>query len=147
MNVSTVDSTFTLFFFSEVKRSMNLPSREFGKFIRELQCGKDVTETCFDECLEIAVDKNLHFTAGFIIIQSPTNIIHCLHKALSKPETLDVAAMLVMCVAAEEGDTRMLEILCRSDDIRMRETKDVSVIRRDYLPYKNMSQDELNALR
>ena len=85
--------------------------------IESLQCGRDVTDKCFDECLQIAVQNNLHFSAGFIILRTPSNMEECFHMAISKREenNKEVIAMLLLCLAAYDGDADVLHILCQPD--------------------------------
>ena len=72
--------------------------------IETLACGIDVTFGCFEECLERAVIGNRHFAAGFIVLRGPENVTRCLQLAMSLTDAIEVAAMLLLCVAAHNND-------------------------------------------
>lgn len=115
--------------------------------IQSLQCGRDVTDTCFNECLEIAVEHNNHFAAGFIILRSPDNITECLKKAMQSRENPEVSAMLLLCVAAQYGDIDLLGVLCRPDYVHQMEGTYDRSIQSDCLPQKVLYSEVLEELR
>ena len=77
-----------------------------------LKPGSDVTDTCFNECLEIAVQKNLHLAAGFIILRIPSNAADCLQKAIDIGHD-ETAVMLMLCLAAMKNGITLLRLICR----------------------------------
>lgn len=132
---------------AEVKDAVQKNNRQLGKMIQSLQCGRDVTDTCFNECLEIAVEHNNHFAAGFIILRSPDNITECLKKAMQSRENPEVSAMLLLCVAAQYGDIDLLGVLCRPDYVHQMEGTYDRSIQSDCLPQKVLYSEVLEELR
>lgn len=133
-------------YFIEVKYAV-CDNKEFARIIEELQPGEDVTATCFDECLEIAVQENYHFAAGFIVLREPDNIYECFKKSLSLDTSKETSAMLLICIAAQIGDLVILKHLCESDTAH-RQQSDVEVIlKRDFLPPEGLNAHALEKLR
>lgn len=108
--------SYVTYFTLEVKYAVENNAKNFGKIIEPLVCGSDVIETCFDECLELSVKTNRHFAAGFLILRSPQNIIKCLQLAIRLPNSTEVAAMLLLCVAVRCSDYQLVELLFQKDD-------------------------------
>lgn len=80
--------------------------------IYNLKPGADVTDTCFNECLEIAVQQNLHLAAGFIILRIPSNAADCFQKAIDIGHD-ETAVMLILCLAAMKNEITFLQLICR----------------------------------
>lgn len=91
-------------------------AKGLGKMIEKLICGTDVTSSCFEECLELAVKGNRHFAAGFIILRGPDNTKKCLHLALTRSHCIESAAMLLLCIACRHGDEELVDYLFNQDD-------------------------------
>ena len=112
-----------------------------------LQPGVDVTLTCFNECLELAVELNYHFAAGFIALREPDNMLDCLAKAFSSSESNETAAMLLACIAAIRGDSEMLDLLFCSNYTQDTDPEEKATLKRDYFPSKDLTGDKLIQLR
>ena len=104
-----------LLVYLEVKYAVDYNAKNLGKMIETLVCGVDTTLRCFEECLERAVIGNRHFAAGFVILRCPENMSRCLQLALSLTDSTEVAAMLVLCVAARNNDVCLMELLLSYD--------------------------------
>ena len=117
--------------------------------IDNIQPGIDVTMTCFDECLELAVEKNFHFAAGFIIMREPDNIIECFKNAFLKPDRKETAAMLLICIAAIRGDCEILKLFFKADTIAQQSehVDEEIVLKRDYFPGKELTAGKLKEFR
>ena len=103
-----------LYLFSlEVKVLLRENCRKFTKWIYSLKPGTDVTDTCFNECLEIAVEGNLHLAAGFIFLHLPSNATDCLKAAINHGH-YETAVMLMLCFAATKNEIMILDLICRS---------------------------------
>ena len=100
------------YFIVELKALLVDNFRDFKKMIYHLKPGADVTDTCFNECLEIAVQKNLHLAAGFIILRIPSNAAGCLQKAIDIGHD-ETAVMLMLCLAAMKNEITLLQLICR----------------------------------
>jgi len=134
--------------FSELKKAIQ-NTKEFAKLIENIQPGIDVTTTCFDECLELAVEMNFHFAAGFIILREPDNIIECFKKAFMKPERKETAAMILICIAAIKGDCEILNLFFEADTIEQQTNhlKEKIILRREYFPGKELTVGKLEEFR
>lgn len=99
-------------FIVELKALLVENFRDFKRMIYYLKPGSDVTDTCFNECLEIAVQKNLHLAAGFIILRIPSNAADCLQKAIDIGHD-ETAVMLMLCLAAMKNGITLLRLICR----------------------------------
>lgn len=112
-----------------------------------VQQGIDVTLTCFNECLELAVQLNYHFAAGFITLREPENMIDCFVKAFLMPDKNETTAMLLACIAAIRGDLEMLENLFGRDINSDLSTVESVILKRDYIPSKDLTEEKLIKLR
>ena len=132
-----------------MKNAVIKSSRHLGKMIESLQCGQDVVEKCFEECLKIAVNQNNHFSAGFIILRVPKNMTECLMLSMAKGDSrkTEVAAMLLLCMAAYTGDTNLLHVLCCPDHKHPTDGVNVEKLLQRYLPSKILYPEVLNELR
>ena len=138
----TLSLTLTSFIEVKVKAAEDDP--HLGKMIENLTCGKDIDEHCFEEALEIAVAKNRHKAAGFLILQGASNLLQCLQDALMKPFCYKTAVLLLLCHAAKTGDIEIINLMCSKEppDILKRESSSpVHVksdsgkeVKREYLP-------------
>lgn len=99
-------------FIVELKALLVENFRDFKRMIYYLKPGSDVTDACFNECLEIAVQKNLHLAAGFIILRIPSNAADCLQKAIDIGHD-ETAVMLILCLAAMKNEITLLRLICR----------------------------------
>ena len=115
--------------------------------IESVQLGVDVTLTCFSECLELAVEMNFHFAAGFIILREPENMIDCLAKAYALPESKETAVMILCCIASIRGDEDMLSLLFCSNYTPDTNPDEKSILKRDYIPSKDLTEGKLMELR
>ena len=134
--------TFTSFIEVKVKAAEDDP--HLGKMIENLTHGKDIDENCFEEALKIAVAKNRHKAAGFLILQGASNLLECLQDALLNPFCHQTAVLLLLCFAAKIGDIQIISLMCSKEppDILKRESSSpVHVegdsgreVKRGYLP-------------
>lgn len=130
----------------EVKYAVK-DNKEFARVIENIQPGEDVTLTCFDECLEIAVKENYHFAAGFIVLREPENMIECFKKAFTLENSLETAAMLLMCIAAQCGDVEILSYICESDHVHKQRNDGGKLLKKDYFPQQGLCMNDLDTLR
>ena len=61
---------------------------------------------------------------------------------MGKPESTEVAAILLLYVAVQRGDHEMINLLCGADNVHSKD-----VIHRNYLPHNGIQQQELTMLR
>lgn len=112
-----------------------------------VQQGIDVTLTCFNECLELAVQLNYHFAAGFITLREPENMIDCFVKAFLLPDKNETTAMLLVCIAAIRGDLELLEKLFGRNFNSDTSAGESVILKRDYIPSKDLTKEKLIKLR
>lgn len=102
-----------LYFFSlELKVLLQENWREFTELIYSLKPGIDVTDTCFNECLEIAAKRNLHLAAGFMFLHLPSSATDCLKTAINHGH-YETAVMVMLCLAVTKNEIKTLELICR----------------------------------
>ena len=103
-----------LYFFSlELKVLLRENWRKFTELIYSLKPGTEVTDTCFNECLEIAVERNLHLAAGFMFLHLPSNATNCLKSAINHGH-YETAVMVMLCLAVANNEIMILDLICRS---------------------------------
>lgn len=120
--------------------------------VERIQPGIDVTVTCLDECLHLAVEGNFHFAVGSIILREPNNmdLFHeCFKEAATKPHTKETAAMLLICISAIKGDCKVLELFFTADTIAQQSDlpKEEIILERQYFPGKKLTVGKLEELR
>ena len=86
-----------------------------GKVIQHLQCGQDVEESCFEDALEIAVGRNNHQAVGYLVIHGARSVELCLSAALLKPSLYKTAVLLLLCIAAKNGDKEIINAICKTE--------------------------------
>ena len=51
----------------EIKYAVETNNKHIGKMLESVQVGDDITDTCIEESLDIAVKNNCHFAAGLVL--------------------------------------------------------------------------------
>ena len=74
-------------------------------------------------------------------------MIDCFVKAFLMPDKNETTAMLLACIAAIRGDLEMLENLFGRDINSDLSTVESVILKRDYIPSKDLTEEKLIKLR
>lgn len=125
--------------------------QEFSQLVERIKPGLDVTVTCLDECLYLAVEGNFHFAAGSIILREPNNIqlFQESFKKTSIKSEKETAAMLLICIAAIRGDCEILKLFFDADTIaqQSKHSKEEIILKREYFPGKELTVGKFEEYR
>ena len=97
---------------SEIKILAEKDDQQLRIAIEDLQHGRDIEESCFEDALEIAVARNNHRAVGYLVIHGARNLEQCMQQALLKPPLYKTAVLLLLCHAAKINDKDIVERLC-----------------------------------
>ena len=121
--------------------------------LKSLRRGQDIEDSCFEDALEIAVQRNSSRAAGYLVLHGARNIEKCMQMALLKSELQSTAVLLLLCHASKINDNEMVKHICvgLNREMHQEETTVSNVtVTRKYLPKEwkqALKSKELKELR